>query len=114
MCFYIHEKFPKPLIAKKDIVCWKVGEVKAGLFAPEWHLNFFYREGKRKRKVRLEVERAEISRGYHSYTTRAHAEILSMAQDVGKFIIPKGATYYKNPDEKEYVSNTIIYTGKAR
>lgn len=107
MCFIIHEKHKEPKIATKDIVCYKSGsKIAKGNFESFWQ-DHVYRQGSPKRTVKLVVShRNEIQRGYHSFVKKPVTKL-----SIAKFIIPKGAKYYYNPTENEYVSNKIIFKG---
>lgn len=111
MCFFISKKYPNELTAKRDIVCYKL--LRDGY--PQYESGFGkYQYNKRNPPVSL-VPRASLSfsyimEGYHSYRERKFTLFFS-TQYLGinqlvKFIIPKGAKYYKN--DTEYVSSTII------
>lgn len=135
MCFY-KSKQSKILIAKRDIVVYKIGAYANRFnFMPYFKSNFWYATG-------IEVTTnpnfniSDIEKGFHSYIniiTKSYydrsilhvdvhkntkrASLISMYSVinkplyVGKFIIPKGATYCVNKSN-EVVSDKIIYTGK--
>lgn len=124
MCFY-KTRQSKVLIAKRDIVVYKIGiKVEDDSFNP-----FFYREFKYpvNQIVFTEVKFTDtINWGFHSYI---NCELVSFYNKInvyscgklifwvplitvylGEFIIPKGATYCLNSDG-EVVSDKLMYTG---
>ena len=134
MCFY-KTKESKVLKAKRDIIVYKVG-IKASktVFIPYYKYNFSYEAGI-KNITETNFNISNVDKGFHSYlniiTRSSYNRIIlclnvykntkrntlvsiysSISQSlyVGKFIIPKGATYCVN-NLNEVVSNKIIYTG---
>lgn len=110
MCFYIHHDHNDAKTAKRDITCYKV-LIKRGQKYEALIFDKFYRIGTKPRPVTLDRWGFGIDRGYHSYSTKRKAkQHCSWSNDivVVEFIIPKGATYYYNPDYKEYVATQII------
>lgn len=108
MCFLIHHKHQDPKIAKRNVVCYKY-------LTPNWssmHQHFKYERG-----VVYETElvvniyiTGTIHEGFHSYSKRKkfrHILTGSLFKQY-KCVIPKGSTYYYNPEYEEYVSNQII------
>lgn len=134
MCFH-KSKQSKVLKAKRDIVVYKVGiEANKTIFTPYFISNFSYKTGT-KNITETNFNISNIDKGFHSYIniiTRSFYNIdipylsvykntkhnilvniypsASQSLYVGKFIIPKGATYCAN-NLNEVVSNKIIYTG---
>jgi hypothetical protein len=128
MCFQLN-KDSKPLIADKDITCYKTLRCYKHTELRSSIQGFRYFIGKINPKVRLDVSYAssvtassnilihqvkEINRGYHSYI-RDHSmgpELLYFAVGIElsfKCTIPKGTKYYMN--DLQYVSETIIVNG---
>lgn len=112
MCFIVSKgKNSRSKIATKNIVCYKKssqywGEKKSN-FNPPYYSSFQYYVNKRTPKVRLIKFSGEINEGYHSYNNVEWVRCSNSR--VGKFIIPKGTRYFKNP--YEYVSETLIFKG---
>lgn len=119
MCFYA-TKNQKPKTATEDIVCWKIGHKIVDGFVPFYYDDYLYSAGEpqpREKLVKIVNRDMDyvISRGYHSWATlkKAAKDRLGMPHVViGRFIIPKGTTYYENKSDKDYVSETIIWTGE--
>ncbi len=120
MCFNlkINGVIPTPLIAKKDIHVYKVIN-KSG---EGWIYNLFINGKEELWTKGYEYEETTpfidyIKRDwnvyfhghcFHSCKTLHHAKLKQCSNEIiQKFIIPKGALYYKN--DKEYISNRIIY-----
>ena len=126
MCFWKSEQ-SKVLIAKRDIVVYKIGVyADEGIFKPFFYQEFEYPVNQ---IVFTEVKFADtINWGFHSYI---NCELVSSYNKVnlyscgklilwvsllrntvylGEFIIPKGATYCLNR-YGEVVSDKLIYTG---
>lgn len=133
MCFH-KTKGSKILNAKKDIVVYKIGEfADKTAFIPYFMNNFIYEPGGAYH-TKPNFWENNISQGFHGYINiivTLSPSILSIAVQknnkcklvitrysilggglyLGKFIIPKGATYCVN-SFNEIVSNQIIYTGQ--
>lgn len=113
MCFHA-SKSAKCKVAEENIVCYKV-LVEDDLSAIYCY-KFF--KGKLNPTIDLNIKRARtymaiINKGYHSYKTIRIALHCGFAWDhIGKFIIPKGATYYSN--RTEYVSDQIIFVERVK
>lgn len=117
MCFYTHPKHPDVKIAGKDIVCYKEGLKKgstANLFCSYYrgHIYLLGRTNVLSEEwptisPSLLFKRGIIMEGFHSYSNKKR---LSRARDMVRVrcIIPEGAKYFYNPDDKVYVSNQII------
>ena len=124
MCFY-KTKESKVLIAKRDIVVYKIGVyADEGIFNPFFYQEFEYSVNQ---IMFTEVKFADtIDWGFHSYI---NCELVSSYNKInlyscekliywislqtvylGEFIIPKGATYCLNK-YGEAVSDKLIYTG---
>jgi len=118
MCF---EKFVKskkdniPLIAEKDIICYKIVFKKfLGLYYKSLYRRFVYHHYKLY-KCTFDVYPAlnsnymKVEAGFHSYKDRDIAiynlDVYENRGIIVKFIIPKGSKYYENA--REYVSNQI-------
>ena len=117
MCFTVHPYHPKAKVAKRDIVCYKAGYKYRGgrVFMPYFQMDYSYQLGKTQPKVklmpvRLSNEDLAIQAGYHSYSNKK--ELRGWKSDPivvsVKCIIPKGTEYYYNPEDREYVSETLV------
>lgn len=118
MCFSTNIN-AKPKVAKKDMIVWKKGYYR-DLHAPEAEFfrsgirGYWYKLGVPAPKVELVKVQSPypsqcgIHEGYHSCYDRS---CRAYSGYVGKFMIPKGATYYSNPVWRERVSDTIIFLG---
>ena len=121
MCFNIHSEHPRRKIAKKDIVCYKrlnqtcIRQERKIILTPPCYTYFKYVANKLYTTgLGIDQEGREINEGFHSYFTLGMArEDVSWEEYVYRCIIPKGACYFYNPDDKEYVSNQIIIKRKA-
>ena len=122
MCFTIsdNKQWNKPRIAKKDIIVWKVFGSISEDYCISQFLDFSYTYNIQyntvftysNRKIELK-DTKNIEQGFHSYSKKA----VKMFYKNGKrrtikCIIPKGTRYYYNPEELEYVSNSIIVTNE--
>ena len=112
MCFVIHPRYPEVQTAKRDVVCYKEGfPLTDGTFAPFYKTYFSYRLGEvtklpdKQWPVEWEDNSDLICVGFHSYSNKKK---LSTRTTHVKCIIPKGAHYFYNPEDKEYVSDQII------
>lgn len=83
MCFYVQVSRPDPLVAKKDIICYKYGIVcldfeEEEVFRSRFQ-GYYYRFGKETERVPLRKQYGffpwdlEITRGYHSYSNKKTA-----------------------------------------
>ena len=116
MCFHISNKNPNEQTAKEDIVVYKVLERKSNKAI---YRNFYYQPNRTYRlRKKLELCHSSfistisnIHEGFHSCSTLDKAkEIKSYDwnyRKIVKFIIPKGAKYYYNQIDQEYVSTSI-------
>ena len=108
MCFYIHSKHPEPKTAKEDESCYKIGyldsihnKFRSEIMKFSYQLNKVY-------STKIDGYGDVIRRGFNSFKTKKDAlEDNTWGNDIVKCTIPKGATYYYNPDLQEYVSNKI-------
>lgn len=85
MCFYIQDSRPDPLVAEKDIVCYKYGTVHPDFEGEEVfcsrYQNYHYRFGKENERVPVTVRRSSIpfpsyiNVGYHSYSCKETAQV---------------------------------------
>jgi len=121
MCFAIHPEYQEKLIAKKDIVCYKVlDKIESRYFGP--YQGTEYRFGRVRKSVIGEVDEwkthKQVGKGLHSYMTLKkakyrHNDISYVCDGIAvlfECVIPKGSEYYKNPDgaKMEYISNQLI------
>ena len=121
MCFNVSRKHPDSLITQEDIICYKSSDTtkrRYKTFSSDYR-RFDYKLGKvyrlmtslePTRKVELYpeprfAESQVINQGFHSYI-KIPTQYLN--DRLVECIIPKGSTYYINPDENEYVSDQII------
>lgn len=113
MCFYIHPEHPEMKTAKRDIVCYKNGyRTPSGVFRPLYRCFYRYVLGELNKiedwYVQVEAGACVFGRilqGFHSYSNKKQ---LSRRYAQVKCIIPKGAHYFYNPSDQEYVSDQII------
>lgn len=123
MCFKVHYAHTDFKIAKKNIICYKIGYGDQDYFVSLGR-HYIYKRNVPTPKVALKKYKSPlyeaIDEGYHSFSDLSYVvdiliqnKITEFASlRIGKFIIPKGAKFYYNPEEKEYVSNTIIFQRK--
>lgn len=114
MCFDI-PKGAKELTAKEDIVCYKIiKKNNKSLFQRfKYSPNTTYRL---KKKLKFEKDvyaQRSIERGFHSYCEHDRIDNFYSNAKIVQMIIPKGAKYYKNTGDNEYVS-TSIRTGTLK
>ena len=108
MCFVIHSDYKEPLIADKDITCYKVLEEEKEKLNSPFLGEVYFIKNEEETEVTKEVpkfllcDQEKITEGLHS--TLESALILDFSREVYKAIIPKGTKYYYNPDDNEYVS----------
>lgn len=115
MCFHLHRDHLKPYIAKAIIKTYKVLYRKNENGYKAYHRKFYYTPGKlytrdkKLRPVKGVWGDKIINGGFHSYSSRSRAIHHRQGSRViiKQFIIPKGATYYYNPSDKEYVSDKL-------
>lgn len=123
MCFTISEKFPKPLVAKRDITCYKLvfgkGEWRTHKGYEAAVQSYAYYPGRTTKKVDIKPSlytANEIHEGYHSYRSlqavNKQKHIWSDSFVTLKMVIPKGTTYYKN--DREYVSERLKCIGPLK
>lgn len=122
MCFIIEESNSKERIAEENIECFKVllptnfgGTISAFRGHP-YHINKFLFPC-RKKVSELIVEREMfsgiINEGLHSYSSlQAAQERYSKPYNIFVAYIPKGAKYYYNSFDEEYVSTELVVTTK--
>jgi hypothetical protein len=122
MCFEIDEQHKEKKIAEKDITCYKLiiknqNELKTPFMGSV--INFGDTV-----EAYLEIFKYFVEDGIHSYTSfgKAFAVKMRLITDgwaspgkliIIKSVIPKGAEYFFNSYDKEYVSSKMIY-GKKR
>lgn len=137
MCFLIDDKYPNFFIAKKDIVVYKLvtknkRNIKSICENFLYKIGITYTEKRFKYSSRLN----DLFYGYHSYSTifmrypRYKTGYIgwdiSETDVICKFIIPKGAIYFKSKyngsasdriapytNGYELISNKIICTGET-
>ena len=133
MCFW-KSKQSKILVAKRNIVVYKIGEsADENTFIPYYVNSFTYKTDERC-LVYPDFKNHGITIGFHGYinilvsksfnppmitvhkNTKWKLQITTyitydMPLYLGKFIVPKGATYCVNK-LNEIVSSQIIYTGQ--
>lgn len=115
MCFTISEKFPKPLVAKRDITCYKLvfgkGEWRTRTGYEAACQRYAYYPGRRTKRVVIKplIVEKNIYEGYHSYRSLKVVKLEKREWYenlvIIKLIIPKGTLYYKN--DREYVSERL-------
>ena len=133
MCFW-KSKQSKVLRAKRAIVVYKIGEsADENTFVPYYMNGFTYKTGEKYLRC-PDFNSNSITVGFHGYINiivtdikslqlyaviqknteqKSLISIYSTLQDrlyLGKFIIPKGATYCLNSNG-EVVSDSLMYTG---
>lgn len=125
MCLTVANGNLEPLIAKEDIIVFKIGTAgveykffnlfKKYWFRPEVYSSFEYVRNKKNPKVELkpvkESNRYVIYEGYHAYTSYSRAYNMKCGNSIiARFKIPKGSLYYKGING-DVASNQIIYLG---
>lgn len=131
MCF-VKTRQSKVLIAKRDIVVYKIGVyADDNLFRPYYYSEFKYPTNQIVSELVEFTNESTIfiDHGLHSYINftlqpyrlnivdvitsagRLHSIQISGEMFLGKFIIPRGGTYCVNI-YNEVVANRLIYTGK--
>lgn len=121
MCFEIHPDHSEVKVATEDIVCYK-------FFTPHTlgvdYVTPFQRVRVPKKSLMeselgqtdfdFRLDRSWVSLGIHSLTTldealayRARVLSHSFITIYVKCVVPKGSTYYFNPDTNQYVSNKL-------
>ena len=134
MCF-LRTKESKILIAKRDITVYKLGcYADLNSFKPLFRCSYCYTSNKIVKEY-VSFDCYIIDRGFHSYITckinpfvgtsvtrywirvtsinstlHITLDLKEQSYYLGKFIIPKGATYCINKHH-EVVSDSIVYTG---
>ena len=108
MCFIIHPDHKEKKTATEDIVCYKI--LRTDLVSI--YYNYQYKIGKLAKSSLLYNSFMVdiITDGLHSYSDliKAQKRRSYSTRTIYKAIIPKGAKYYYNPHDKEYVSNQLI------
>lgn len=119
MCFNIHSDYPDAIVAKKDIKVYKILEdvrkENGRLFSgTSPYREYCWLQGCIER-AELEISfsrsgEGEIHAGLHAYTTENEAyKSLRSDRSICEFTIPKGSTYYINPEDEEIVADTMIW-----
>lgn len=119
MCFYISDKHPNAMVAKKDISVYKilerVGIENKKLTGLSPYKTYEWTQGKLAKAEIKSRRDVEIDEGLHAFVKLSIAKILrnnsSKVRTICECIIPKGAIYYIN--SKEIVSNKMILTGRV-
>jgi hypothetical protein len=122
MCFKININYPEPLIADKDIECYKVltpnstGKTRSPFKNTIYHRNIYKKPNVKKSIlffIKNPIEHT-INYGLHSCSTLERAEYWRGygGNKIYLAIIPKGSRYYYNPEKHEYVSKKLIVTNK--
>jgi hypothetical protein len=140
MCLQIirrTKREPKPRIAKRNIIIYKVvEEVKKGIYFSPYY-DFQYKLGKKNKRIELEPQYAytilstisslrtgnlhfyEVYKGYHAYRTLQAAkyakEKMNFANNpvILKGIVPQGEKYLTN-NKDEIVASNIILTKELK
>jgi len=123
MCFIISTEHSESQIAKKDIVCYKVLDmVRSRYWGPYMGTEYRFNRVRKAKIVKYlsrekwKQDRYEVEDGLHSFTNldklrRRFARMSAICNGIPvmfEAIIPKGAEYYINPAEEEYVSNQLM------
>lgn len=118
MCFHIHPDYPNPILAEKDITCYKV--LLKHPINKKFQSPYQYVPYEIETLIESEIgtphykvweERNGIDSGLHSFSSIIRAGRYTNQEDnrrIFKATIPKGSYYYFNPEKKEYVSNKLI------
>ena len=131
MSFTIDKNHPKELVAKKSITCWKVVTVMMWYHTREfdsfWQKHHYNFAGKTVLKMDTEFpskpstvlpDVMRIDEGYTSYSTLRQAKVFLKNRRANIVIvqmtIPKGARYYYNEWEGEYISDAIRLPNKPK
>ena len=123
MCFWISNRYPKVLIAKRNIICYKnLRHIRwennsLSIYSEYTHLFFYgfnYKLNKIYKEKKFDKEHYYLTSrnyGFHSYTNYEKAKKVIYKGDnlyTYKCIIPKGSKYYVSPEDNERLSNQII------
>jgi hypothetical protein len=119
MCFNIHPDYPDAIVAKKDIKVYKllenVRKENGRLFSgtSPYREYGWLQECIERAELEIDYNRSsegEIHAGLHAYTTEFGAsKLMRHDRSICEFTIPKGATYYINPEEEEIVADAMIW-----
>ena len=125
MCLYSNTSIPK--IAKKDIIVYKQlkrykGKYKTTFYTPymgykmEEGIHYFQTNKKFTIKNTLSIfGKYSIERGLHSYTNLNVAkQSLLMNEIIVEMVIPRGSEYFENKQDKEIVSDNLIWYKGAK
>jgi hypothetical protein len=108
MCFYISKKNPEPIVAQEKIIVYKYLSHKSGKLISPIHYDFYWKPNKLY-TTELSIVENGIYEGFHAYTDEVNCKLnKDYYTKVCKMVIPKGATYYINVDNKQIVSNQMI------
>lgn len=115
MCFVKENIHTKPLVAHRDIICYKtlaptkkkkeLTSVYQG-FTYKIGANYFEQTFQHKAEEAIKNGWCALYWGMHSYTSKVEA-MKRFGPLVVKCIIPKGSLYYKNRELKEYISASL-------
>lgn len=115
MCFITNNT--RKYIAKKDIVCYKVVNLKNKEIYSYWY-GFIYELNKKYalrtlQPISLDFNYIRIEEGFHSYkymsSANKHLNAYKLPEEaIVKCIVPKDSEYYTNGEHM--VSNQIIVT----
>ena len=116
MCFEIHPDYPEALIAKRDILCYKVlnqNKLRDDISSP-FQLDPYFSKSSQDITVTKTVKKIQrfdsaIYEGLHTFSN--YLRTWEWSRDTfGVYfaIIPKGTKYYYNSNKKEYVSEKLI------
>lgn len=117
MCLITNQT--KPLIAGKDIKCYKFLKRYEGRLRSPFY-TFVWEKGKLEKTILHKNGWGEVHKGFHAHMSkkilrknirekRAFRDIKRFQRIAKKvFIIPKGSEYYMNENKEEIVSNQII------
>ena len=138
MCFYINNLDPNPLVAQKDITCYKVMDNMGAhsgyyrsLVYPKQNNDYYFHIADTmipdKLGLPIEYERDYqgeykcVNHGIHSKITIFNAMNMAYPKNyewydraVIKCIIQKGTTFYQNLDTMEYVSEKLILNQEVK
>lgn len=118
MCFNIHSRHNKKKRATKDIVVFKIFKKPGRNYTSPFREGCDWKINEVKR-AKFDVHLLSVYDGLHSFSSLTAAK--KFAEFHGNFfykylphykkcIIPKGATYFVNPSDEQYVSTQLKLT----
>lgn len=116
MCFLKSEKHPKVKIAKKDIVCYKRFDItyskryfRSPIMGYRYDKGFtYYEDSLCRQDYNPSPYNNLVHMGFHSYSSILRCKLEKCSDElVVKCIIPEGAHYWYNEENKEYCSDYI-------